>query len=89
MSDFIFSFNLFGEFDNFDDWDAAEEREIVNKTEKRHKEITPGELNQIEDEKDEINTKKNTKWAVTTLRDFIVQKEMDSSFEKYSADALN
>jgi hypothetical protein len=25
----------------------------------------PGELNQIEDEKDEINTKKNTKWAVT------------------------
>lgn len=27
MSDFIVSFNLCGEFDNFEDWDAAEEGE--------------------------------------------------------------
>lgn len=28
MSDFSISFNLFGEYDNFDDWDAAEKRDI-------------------------------------------------------------
>ena len=27
MSDFIISFNLFCEFDNFEDWDAAQEKE--------------------------------------------------------------
>ena len=26
-SDFIISFNLFGQYDNFEDWDAAEEKE--------------------------------------------------------------
>ena len=52
MSDFNISFNLFGEYENFDNWDAAQEREIEEKREKRHKEITPGELNQIEDDKE-------------------------------------
>lgn len=69
MSDFIISFNLFGEFDNFEDWDAAEEkerREYEKKKEKRHKEVTPEELNELEDDKDEISTKKTTKWAVKT-----------------------
>lgn len=84
MSDFNINFNLFGEYNNFDDWEAAEE-----KREKRHKEITPEELNQLEDEKDEFNTKKMTKWAVNTLRGFLAQKQMDSSFDKYTADALN
>ena len=27
MSGFIISFNIFGEFDNFEDWDAAQEKE--------------------------------------------------------------
>ena len=58
MSDFTILFNLYGQYDNFDDWDAAEEREIEEKREKRHKELTARELNQIEDEQDEINTKK-------------------------------
>ena len=41
MSDFNISFNLFGEYDNFDDWDAAEEKEINNRKRKqRHKELT-------------------------------------------------
>ena len=69
MSDFIISFYLFGEFDNFEDWDAAEEkerREYEKKKEKRHKEVTPEELNELEDDKDEISTKKTTKWAVKT-----------------------
>ena len=30
-SDFNISFNLFGEYDSFDDWDAAEGREIEKK----------------------------------------------------------
>lgn len=86
MSDFIISFNLFGEFDNFEDWDAAEEkerREYEKKKEKRHKEVTPEELNELEDDKDEISTKKTTKWAVKTLRDFLADKNMDINFESY------
>lgn len=42
MSDFNISFNPFEEFDNLDDWDAAEERETEKKREKQHKESTPG-----------------------------------------------
>jgi len=38
MSDFVIYFNFYGEYDNFDDWDAAEERKNANKTEERHKE---------------------------------------------------
>ena len=56
VSDFNISFNLFGEYDNFDDWGAAGERETEKKRVKRHMELTPGELNQLEDEKDDINT---------------------------------
>lgn len=37
MTDFNISFNLFGGYENFDDWDAAEEREIEKKRQKRHK----------------------------------------------------
>jgi len=29
MSDFIISVNLFGEYDNFEDWDAAEKEEAT------------------------------------------------------------
>jgi hypothetical protein len=90
MSDFNISFNLFGVYDNFDDWDAAEEKEMEKRKRKqRHKELTPGELNQIEDDKDEINTKKTTKWAVNILRDFLEQKRMDPNLVNYTADALN
>ena len=57
MNDFMVSFNLFGEFDNFEDWDAAEEeekrKEYENK-EMRHKEVTPEELNNLEEDKDEV-----------------------------------
>ena len=40
MTDFTVSFNLFGEFKNFEDWDAAEEKEIEErrKNGKRYKE---------------------------------------------------
>ena len=86
MNDFMVSFNLFGEFDNFEDWDAAEEekrKEYENK-EMWHKEVTPEELNNLEEDKDEVNTKKTTKWAVKTLRDFLAQKNMDINFESYT-----
>ncbi len=91
MSEFIVSFNLFGEFDHFEDWDAAEEKERreYKKKEMRHKEVTPEELNNLEDDKDEVNTKKTTKWAVKTLRDFLAQKNMDINFESYTATTLN
>ncbi|XP_023806613.2 uncharacterized protein LOC110014204 [Oryzias latipes] len=91
MSDFVVSFNLFGEFDNFDDWDAAteKERQEHHKRERRHKEVSPEELNFLEDDKDEINTKKITKWAVNIFRDFLAQKNMDINFENYTATTLN
>ena len=82
MSDFLgkISFNIFGEYENFDAWDAAEEekeREIEKKSEKRHKELSAEELNKIKEEKDEPNTKKTTKWAVNILKDFLTQKNLD------------
>ncbi|KAK0134447.1 hypothetical protein N1851_029942 [Merluccius polli] len=92
MSDFIILFNLFGEFDNFEDWDAAEEkgrREYEKKKEKRHKEVTPEELDELEDDKDELNTKKTMKWAVKILRDFLADKNMDINFKSYTAATLN
>lgn len=44
------SFNLFGEFDNFEDLDKAEEkrRRESQKEEMRHEEITREELNDLE-----------------------------------------
>ncbi|XP_076586564.1 uncharacterized protein LOC143320627 [Chaetodon auriga] len=73
------------------DWDAAEEKERreYKKKEMRHKEVTPEELNNLEDDKDEVNTRKTTKWAVKTLRDFLAQKNMDINFESYTATTLN
>ena len=91
MSGFIISFNLFGEYDNFEDGCSRkkERREYEKKKEKRHKEVTPEELNKLEDDKDEINMKKTTTWAVKTLRDFLADKDMDINFESYTAPTLN
>ena len=51
--------------------------------------MTPEELNKLEDDKDEINTKKTTTWAVKTLRDFLADKDMDINFESCTSPALN
>ncbi|KAM3612805.1 uncharacterized protein V6R79_014857 [Siganus canaliculatus] len=73
------------------DGDAAEENERreYKKKEMRHKDVTPEELNRLEDLKDEVNTTKTTRWAVKILRDFLAQKNMDTNFENYSATTLN
>jgi len=47
------------------------------------------ELDKIEDDKDEVNTKKTTKWAVNTFSDFLRQRQNNSDFETYSASLLN
>ena len=39
--------------------------------------------------KDEMNTKRTTKWAINTLKDFLSQKQMDSNFANYTVDLLN
>ena len=49
--------------------------------------MSPEELNTLEDDKDEINTKKTTTWAVKTLRDFLADK--DINLESYTAPTLN
>ena len=43
----------------------------------------------MEEEKDEINTKKATKWAGNILRDFLYQKQRNTDLETYSAILLN
>lgn len=64
MDDFRVSFSLYGHYGNFDKWaEAQDELENITSNEKckenRYKEITPAELKQIEDDKDEANTKKD------------------------------
>ena len=88
MNDFIIYFNLFDEYDHFEVWVAAEEkerREYEQKKDKQHKEVTREELNKLEDDKDE----KTMTWAVKTLRDFLADKDMDINFESYTAPTLN
>ena len=77
MDYFKASFNRFGEFDHFDDWDAEEEKE--------EGETTQGgdELNSLEDEKDELNTKTSTKCPVKHL-----EKNLDINFESFTAETL-
>ncbi len=40
MSHFIFYSDLLGEYDNFDNWGSAEEREIEKKRQTWHKDLT-------------------------------------------------
>lgn len=88
-------------YKDFEEWDAAEEKEMEkerkNSSEKRHKELTPEELQVIEEEKDEINTKKTTKWATvlycttnvtTILTDFLCQKQKNTDLNTHSAGVL-
>ena len=50
-------------------------------SEKQHQELTPDELKLLEEEKDEINTKKATKWIVNILRDLLYQKQNNTDLE--------
>ena len=58
-------------------------------SEKQHKELIPEELKMIEEEKDEINMKKATKWAVNILGDFLYLKQKNTDLETYSVVMLN
>lgn len=88
MDDFDITFNIFGKNKTFEEWDAEEDRKM-NEITKRHKDLTAEDLAQIEEEKDEQNTKKATKWAVKIFNDFLCQKEKDTDFTSYSAVLLN
>ncbi len=59
MIDFIVSFNLFGEFYIFDNWDAAEERKRKRKEKKQYKQVISEELKHLEDEKIRSTPRKN------------------------------
>ena len=65
------------------------EKKRKKPSEKRHKELTPEELKMIEEEKDEINMKKATKWAVNILGDFLYLKQKNTDLETYSVVMLN
>ncbi|KAK0140019.1 MAGUK p55 subfamily member 7 [Merluccius polli] len=77
------------------EWEAEEERlEIQNniismKPSKRHRTITEQELNKIEEDKRDKNTKRSTTWEVNAIQDFLLSKGMIIDISSYNAVALN
>ena len=56
---------------------------------KRHREVNERELNKIEDDRHEINTRKSTEWAMGVFRDWLTEKKMSTDFDTYRAETLN
>ncbi|KAL7405528.1 hypothetical protein ABVT39_002508 [Epinephelus coioides] len=60
------------------------EREV-----KRHKELDDTEIDKIEEDKHEVNTKRNTAWAMSVFKDWLIEKKMSTNVDSYSAENLN
>lgn len=94
------TFNIYGKYGNFENWAKADlwkeednstkkrKREAAPAQTKRHKIIQNQELDQIESDRHEKNTKKSTAWAVSVLKDWLDEKESSlESFEKLDVNA--
>ncbi|KAK7901622.1 hypothetical protein WMY93_018391 [Mugilogobius chulae] len=67
-------------------WEEEESENIQEQlSNKRHRDLTAEELKKIEDEKEEKNTKKVTKWAVTIFQGYLKEKERDTDLPKSAA----
>ncbi|XP_008300129.1 zinc finger MYM-type protein 4-like [Stegastes partitus] len=73
--------------ENSREWEEEESKQ-EEQQKQRHKNVTSDELDKLEDEKEEENTKKVTKWAVTILRDFLKEKGRNTDLD-LSATELN
>ena len=59
------------------------------KPSKRHRTIMEQELNKIEEDKHDKNTKRSTTWAVNAIQGFLLSKGMIIDISSYNAVALN
>ncbi|CAL9691313.1 unnamed protein product [Knipowitschia caucasica] len=67
--------------------ESNQEQQEVEKTNKRHKHLTADEINEIEENRHETNTKKSTIWAMKVFKDWI--KETNNTSVADNADGLN
>lgn len=56
---------------------------------KRHKELDDREIDKIEEDRHEVNTKRSTVWALAVFKDWLVQKNMSADFDSYGKEKLN
>ena len=101
---FKVNFNIFGEGETLESWLMADMSPVKRKQGgkktartqpdntrdiKRHRELSDREVDKIEEDRHEINTKKSTGWAVKVLRDWLVEKNMSTDLDAYGAESLN
>ena len=102
---FNVNFNIFGENETLESWlmndelspgkkRKREEKKMHTKPDntrdtKRHRQLNDREINKIEEDRHEINTKKSTEWAMSVFRDWLVEKKMSTDFDTYGAENLN
>ncbi|XP_073672351.1 uncharacterized protein [Paramisgurnus dabryanus] len=100
MENFDINFNMYGKNKTFEQWidDDSDGSPIKKKKRKcnyeeqtttRHRELSETELDQIEHDSYEANTKKNTEWAIKLLEDWLKEKKMETESDKYEAEDLN
>ncbi|KAL7403403.1 hypothetical protein ABVT39_000137 [Epinephelus coioides] len=94
------NFNIFGENETLDSWLMADQSPVKKRRReetseekerevKRHKELDDTEIDKIEEDKHEVNTKRNTAWAMSVFKDWLIEKKMSINFDSYSAENLN
>ena len=67
-------------------------KETISSTDenrKRHKDLDEEDINKIEENRHEMNTKRTTAWATGVFKDWLVEKGMSADIENYNADTLN
>ena len=94
MEDFTVNFNIYEEYETYERWSQFPEkkRKRVSSTDenrKRHKDLDEEDINKIEENRHEINTKLTTAWAIGVFKDWLVEKGMSADIENYNADTLN
>lgn len=94
------NFNIVGENETLDSWLMADQSPVKKRRReetseekerevKRHKELDDTEIDKIEEDKHEVNTKRNTAWAMRVFKDWLIEKKMSTNFDSYSAENLN
>lgn len=97
---FDITFNMFGEYKTFDVWVKAdfwspakkrkrEDYSTQGRETKRHKYLNEKDIDKIEEDRHEANTKRRTVWALSVFTDWMKEKEMPNLNGSESAEILN